>query len=77
MQKDAKHTERVEYPEDTEPKFTRKRATKATKVAYDSKTKRYTYYNNKAITAGEQFNQARNHRLIPLLLLSNGEKRIH
>ena len=74
MQEDAKHTEKVE---DAEPKFTRKRATIATKVAYNSKTKRYTYYDNKAITAGEQFNQVRNHRLIPLLLLSNGEERIH
>ena len=45
--------EKVEWPEDAEPKFTRKRATKATKVAYDSKTKRNTYYDNKVVTTGE------------------------
>ena len=26
---------------------------RATKVAYDAKTKRYMYYNNKAVNAGE------------------------
>ena len=34
-------TEKVEWPEDGEPKFTRKRASKATKVAYNAKTKKY------------------------------------
>ena len=42
--------EKVEYPEDAEPKFSRKRETKATKVAYNAKTKRYMYYDNKAVT---------------------------
>ena len=46
-------TENVEWSEDAEPQFTRKRGTKVTKVAYDTKTKRYTYYDNKAVTAGE------------------------
>ena len=36
--------ERVEWPENTEPKFTRKKGTKMTKVTYNTKTKRYTYY---------------------------------
>ena len=44
--------ERVEWPENTEPKFTRKKAAKITKVAYNTKTKRYTYY-DKSVTAGE------------------------
>ena len=33
-------------------KFTRKRGTKVTKVSYDTKMKKYTYY-NKSVTAGE------------------------
>ena len=33
--------ERIEWPENTKPKFTRKRGTKMTKVAYNTKTKRY------------------------------------
>ena len=44
--------ERIEWPENTEQKFTRKKGTKMTKVIYDTKTKRYTYY-NKTVTAGE------------------------
>ena len=32
--------EKVKWLEGTEPKFTRKRTTKATRVAYDTKTKR-------------------------------------
>ena len=44
--------ERVEWPENTEPKFTRKKGTKMTKVAYDTKTKRYTYY-DKTVPVGE------------------------
>ena len=44
--------ERIEWPENTEPKFTRKRGTKMTKVAYDTKTKRYTYF-DKTVPAGE------------------------
>ena len=44
--------ERIEWPENMEPKFTRKRGTKMTKVAYDNKTKRYTYY-DKTVPAGD------------------------
>ena len=44
--------ERVEWPENTEPKFTRKKGAKITKVTYDTKTNRYTYY-DKSVTAGE------------------------
>ena len=36
--------ERIEWPENTESKFTRKRGTKMTKVLYNTKTKRYTYF---------------------------------
>ena len=45
--------EKVKWPEGTEPKFTRKRTTKANRVAYNTKTKRYTYHNNSAVAAGE------------------------
>ena len=45
--------EKVEWLKDAEQKFIRKRAIKATTVAYDSKTKRCKYYDNKAVTAGE------------------------
>ena len=45
-------TETVKCPENTEPKFTRKKGTQMTKVAYDTKTKGYTYY-DKAVTVGE------------------------
>ena len=45
-------TENLEWPEDAEPKFTRKKATRATKVTYNAKTKRYMYYNSGAVTAG-------------------------
>ena len=41
------------WPEGAEPKFTRKRTPKATRVAYDTKTKRYTYQDNNAVAAGE------------------------
>ena len=44
--------ERIEWPENTESKFTRKRGTKMTKVAYDTKTKRYTYFDG-TVPAGE------------------------
>ena len=44
--------ERVEWPENIEPKFTRKKGTKMTKIAYNTKTKQYTYY-DKAVTVGE------------------------
>ena len=44
--------ERIEWPANTEPKFTRKRGTKMTKVAYDTKTKKYTYF-DKTVPAGE------------------------
>ena len=44
--------ERVEWSENMEPKFTRKKGAKITKVTYDTKTKRYTYY-DKSVTAGE------------------------
>ena len=46
-------TGKVEWPKDAEPKFTRKRPAKATKVAFDTKMKKYTYYNNKVVTEGE------------------------
>ena len=46
-------TEKVEWPENMEPKFIRKRGTKVTKVSYDKKTKRYMYYDNKSVTGGE------------------------
>ena len=45
--------EKVEWLEGTEPKFTRKTTTKATRVAYDTKMKRYTYHNNSVIVARE------------------------
>ena len=45
--------EKVGWPENVEPKFIRKRGTKVTKVSYDTKMKRYTYYGNKSVTAGE------------------------
>ena len=35
--------ERTVWPENMEPKFTRKKGTKMTKVAYDMKIKRYTH----------------------------------
>ena len=44
--------ERIECPENTEPKFTRKRGTKMTKVTYDTKTKRYMYF-DKTVPVGE------------------------
>ena len=44
--------ERIELPENMEPKFIRKRGTKMTKVIYNTKTKRYTYF-NKTVPAGE------------------------
>ena len=43
--------ERIEWPKNTESKFTRKRGTKMTKVTYNTKT-RYTYF-NKTVPAGE------------------------
>ena len=45
--------ERVEWLEGAEPKFTRKKTSKATRVAYDTKTKRYTYHDNNVVAAGE------------------------
>ena len=36
-------TEKVEWPENAEPKFTKKRTAKAIRMAYDSKTKKYIY----------------------------------
>ena len=44
--------ERIEWLENMEPKFTSKRGTKISKVAYDTKTKRYTYF-DKTVPAGE------------------------
>ena len=44
--------ERVEWPDNMEPKFTRKKGAKITKVKYDTKTKKYTYY-DKTVLAGE------------------------
>ena len=36
-------TERALWPENTEPKFTRKKGAKMTRVTYDTKAQRYTY----------------------------------
>ena len=45
--------EKVEWPEDTKPKFTRKRTTRAIRAAYDTKMKRYMYHDNSIVAAGE------------------------
>ena len=45
-------TERAVWPENTEPKFTRKKGAKITRVTYDTKAKRYTYQ-EKTVPAGE------------------------
>ena len=45
----AADTERTVWPENTEPKFTRK---KGAKMTYDTKAKRYTYQ-GKTVSAGE------------------------
>ena len=44
--------DRTEWLENTEPKFTRKKGAKMTKVTYDTKAKRYTYQ-EKTVPAGE------------------------
>ena len=44
---------KVEWPEDTEPKFTKKRTTRAIRPAYDTKTNRYMYYDNNIVAPGE------------------------
>ena len=36
-------TDRTVWPENTEPKFTRKKGEKLIKVAFDTKTKKYTH----------------------------------
>ena len=41
--------EKIEWPEDAEPKFTKKRATSAIRSAYDTKTKRYIYNNTNTV----------------------------
>ena len=46
-------TEKVEWPKDTDPKFTRKKPVKATRVAYDTKLKKHMYYDNKVVADGE------------------------
>ena len=48
----AEDKERTVWPENTEPKFTRKKGTKMTKVAYDTETKKYTH-EGKAVPVGE------------------------
>ena len=68
--------ERVEWPEGAEPKFTRKKTSKATRVSYDTKTKRYTYHNN-IVAAGEPIRLSMDFRHIFPLLLPPKEKRIH
>ena len=45
--------EKVEWSEDTELKFTKKRTTRAIRSAYDTKTKRYTYYDNNIVAPGD------------------------
>ena len=45
-------TERTVWPENMEPKFTRKKGTKMTRVTYDMKAKRYIYQDN-TVPAGE------------------------
>ena len=69
--------ERLEWPEGAEPKFTRKRTSKATRVPYNTKTKKYTYYNNIVVAAGEPIRLALDFRHIFPLLLPPKEKRIH
>ena len=44
---------KVEWPEDTEPKFTKKRTTRAIRSVYNTKTKRYMYYDNNIVAPGE------------------------
>ena len=44
---------KVEWPEDTEPKFTKKRITRAIRSVYNTKTKRYTYYDNNIVAPGD------------------------
>ena len=68
--------ERVEWPEGAEPKLTRKRTSTATRVSYDTKTKRYTYHNN-VVAAGEPIRLALDFRHMFLLLLPPKAKRIH
>ena len=48
----AEDKERTVWLENTEPKFTGKKGTKMTKVAYDTKSNKYTY-EGKAVPAGE------------------------
>ena len=48
----AEDKERTVGPENTEPKFTGKKGAKMTRVAYDTKTKKYTH-EGKAVPAGE------------------------
>ena len=62
--------ERAEWPENTEPKFTRKRGAKITKVTYDTKAKRYTYQDS---TSGRT-DQVRHSKLIHLLQLPSSKK---
>ena len=69
--------ERVEWPEGVEPKFMRKRTSKATRVSYNIKTKRYMYHNNNIVAAGEPIRLALDFRHIFPLLLPPKEKRIH
>ena len=45
--------EKVEWPEDAEPKFTRKRTTRAIRVANDTNMKRYMYHDNNIVATGE------------------------
>ena len=46
-------TEKVEWPKDAKPKFSRKKPGKATKVAYDTKLKKDMHYDNKVVAEGE------------------------
>ena len=45
-------TERTIWPENREPKFTRKKGAKMTRVTYDTNAKRYTYQ-EKTVPAGK------------------------
>ena len=45
--------QKAEWREHTEPKFTKKRTTRAIRSVYDTKTKRYTYYDNNIMAPGE------------------------
>ena len=56
--------EKVEWLKGVEPKFMRKRTSKATRISYNTKTKRYMYHNNNVAAAGEPIRLALDFRHI-------------